>query len=90
MLLAYEQRQIELETTPKNECAEEIFRVLGQNLSHDVTLQLVTAADKHATQELEDKLYPPLGLRRRVAINVGYVYEIDRNNSDTRRRRRPA
>ena len=82
ILLAYEKRILELENSAKNQCTNEIFSVFGNQLSKDITLQLIYAANFHATQVLEDKLYPPLGLRRRVAINLGYVYEIDRQNEE--------
>jgi hypothetical protein len=82
ILLAYEDRQLELQNTTKNECAENILNLLGNNLSKDLALQLIASADIYATQTLENRLYPPLGLRRRVAINIGYVYDIDKNNDD--------
>ena len=82
ILLAYEQREQELENTSKNQCAKNIFSVFGNKLSKDITLQLIDSANLHATKVLEDKLYPSLGLRRRVAINTGYVYDIDRQNED--------
>ena len=82
ILLAYENRQLELQNTRKNECAENILNLFGNTLSKDVALQLITSADAYATETLEIRLYPPLGLRRRVAINVGYVYDIDKKNDD--------
>ena len=82
ILLAYEDRQLELQNTPKNECANNILNLLGNNLSRDLTLQLIISADVYATETLVNRLYPPFGLRRRVAINLGYVYDIDTNNDD--------
>lgn len=82
ILLVYEKRIIELENVAKNQCANNIFTVFGNSLSKDISLQLIYAANTHATQVLEDKLYPSLGLRRRVAINLGYIYDIDRRNED--------
>ena len=82
ILLAYEDRQLELQNVTQNECSESIFNLLGNNLSKDLTLQIVASADAYATKNLENKLYPPLGIRRRVAINLGYIYEIDINNDD--------
>jgi hypothetical protein len=82
ILLAYEQREVELENTKKNECANNVFKVFGNNLSKETALQLIKSADNHATKVLEDKLYPSLGLRRRVAIAVGYIYDIDKNNDE--------
>ena len=54
----------------------------GTNISQELALQLIESANVRATEELENALYPVLGIRRRVAINLGYVYEIDRNNED--------
>ncbi len=82
ILLVYEERNIELEKVSKNECATKVLNVFGNNLSQDIALQLIKSANVHATEVLEDKLYPPLGIRRRVAIELGYVYDIDKNNSD--------
>ena len=82
ILLAYENRKVELENAPKNDCANNIFSMFGQNLSKDTTLQLIQSADYYATQELGKRLYPSLGLRRRVAINLGYIYDIDQKNDD--------
>lgn len=82
ILLAYEERNVELEKVSKNECATKVLEVYGNNISKDTALQLIKSADYHATEVLEDKLYPSLGIRRRVAINLGYVYDIDKNNND--------
>ena len=82
ILLAYEGRTAELENATKNECAVNVLNILGNNLSKDTALQLIKSADFHATEVLQDKLYPSLGIRRRVAINLGYVYDIDKNNSE--------
>jgi hypothetical protein len=47
-----------------------------------VALQLVKSANLYATEKLENPLYPSLGLRRRIAINLGYVYDTDKSNPD--------
>ncbi len=82
ILLVYEKRNAELENVFKNDCATNILNTFGNNLSKDVALQLVESANLYATKELESPLYPTLGLRRRIAINLGYVYDIDKNNPD--------
>ena len=82
ILLAYENRGLELQNAAKNDCTEQVFSVFDENLSQDTTLQLIELANYHATNELDLKLYPAWGLRRRVAINFGYIYDIDRNNND--------
>jgi hypothetical protein len=82
ILLAYEGRDAELAKAPKNQCATNVLSVVGNNLSKDTALKIIKSADFHATEVLEDNLYPSLGIRRRVAINLGYVYDIDKNNSD--------
>lgn len=82
ILLSYEGRNSELKQAAKNDCSEQVFDVFGENLSRDVTLQLIESANSHATRELSITLYPSWGLRRRVAINFGYMYDIDRNNND--------
>ncbi|WP_036481654.1 hypothetical protein [Myxosarcina sp. GI1] len=82
VLLAYEQRVTELEKMSKNECANNIFNLLGTNLSKPTTLEIVKTANNYAVTGLEDKLYPSFGLRRRIAIALGFVYDIDKNNND--------
>ena len=82
ILLAYEGRNAELKNAAQNDCSDRVFEVFGENLSKDVTLQLIELADSYGTTELDLKLYPSWGLRRRVAINFGYMYDIDRDNND--------
>ena len=82
ILLAYEKRNAELENAFKNDCANNVLSTFGNNLSKDVTLKLVKLADSYATEKLTTPLYPTLGLRRRIAINLGYVYDTDKNNPD--------
>lgn len=82
ILLAYEKRNAELEKVFKNDCATNVLNTFGNNLSKDEALQLVELANLHATEGLENPLYPTLGLRRRIAINLGYVYNTDKNNPD--------
>ena len=81
-MLAYEERSAELENASKNDCATDVLNTFGNDLSKDVALQLVKSANSYATEELENPLYPTLGLRRRIAINLGYVYDTDKNNPD--------
>lgn len=82
ILLAYEERSAELENVYKNDCATNVLNTFGSDLSKDVALQLIKSANSYATEELENPLYPTLGLRRRIAINLGYVYDTDKNNPD--------
>lgn len=82
ILLAYEGRDAELANVSKNDCATNVLNTFGNDLSQDEALQLVKAADLYATETLETPLYPSLGLRRRIAINLGYVYNMDKNNPD--------
>lgn len=82
ILLAYERRNAELKNAFKNDCATNVLNTFGSNLSKDEALQLVDSANSYATEELENPLYPALGLRRRIAINLGYVYDADKNNPD--------
>ena len=82
ILLAYERRNAELKNVFKNDCATNVLNTFGSNLSKDVALELVDSANFYATEVLENPLYPALGLRRRIAINLGYVYDADKNNPD--------
>ena len=82
ILLSYEQRNAELENASKNDCATKVLNTFGDNLPKERALELVELADLHATKRLEDPLYPSLGLRRRIAINLGYIYDMDKNNPD--------
>ena len=82
ILLAYENRQTELEQSIKNECANNILATYGDRISQAVALELITSADRYATQDLEVRLYPTYGLRRRIAMHFGYIYDIDNDNED--------
>ena len=82
ILLKYEERNAELENVFKNDCATNVLNTFGNNLSKENALKLVKSADIYATKGLESPLYPTLGLRRRIAINLGYVYDTDKNNPD--------
>lgn len=82
ILLAYEQRSVELEKAFKNDCANNVLQTFGNTLSKDVALGLVKSANLYATEKLATPLYPSLGLRRRIAINLGYVYDTDKKNPD--------
>ena len=82
ILLAYERRELELQNMSKNQCARNIINLFGSQLSKDTTLQLIDLANFRATNLLQTTLYPSFGLRRRVAINLGYIYKIDKDNSE--------
>ena len=82
ILLAHEQRISDLQQARQNQCANDVLATFGTNISRGLALQLVEAANTHATEKLESSLYPVLGIRRRVAINLGYIYDIDRNNPE--------
>ena len=82
ILLAYEERSAELENVYKNDCATNVLNTFGNNLSKDEALQLVKSANLYATEKLQNPLYPTLGLRRRIAINLGYIYDTDKKNPD--------
>ena len=82
IVLAYEQRNAELKNAIKNDCANNVLETFGNTLAKNEALELVESANTHATEGLENPLYPTLGVRRRIAINLGYVYEPDKNNPD--------
>ena len=82
ILLAYEKRNAELKNAFKNDCAKDVLDTFGKDISKDDALKLVKLADLYATEKLTTPLYPALGLRRRIAINLGYVYDTDKNNPD--------
>jgi hypothetical protein len=82
ILIAYEGRDIERQKMNKNECANNVINLFGTRLSKDITLQLIDLANFRATKLLQNELYPSFGLRRRIAMNLGYIYEIDKNNTE--------
>jgi hypothetical protein len=81
LLLSYENRPEQVTRTigaqGGNACAEQIFSVFGNNLNRDVMLQLIELANFRATSLLAGKLFPSYGLRRRIAMHFGYLYEMD-------------
>ncbi len=82
ILLAYEGRELELQNMTKNQCANNVINLFGSRLSKDIALQLIDLANFRATNLLQSTLYPSFGLRRRVAINLGYIYDIDKENRE--------
>lgn len=82
ILLAYEQRFSELENATRNTCATKFLDTFGADISQDLALKLIEKADVRATTQLTNSLFPVYGVRRRVAINLGYTYKIDSNNPE--------
>ena len=87
ILLTYEGRyrylrSLELQGKTQDSCIEEIFDTFGRDLDMDLVLQLIEAADARAELLSEQKLYPGYGIRRRIALQLGYVYEIDRRDPE--------
>ena len=80
ILLSYEGRNSELKNAAQNDCGTKVLTNFGNNLTKEIAVKLVEKADLHATEGLQSPLLPSLGLRRRIAINLGYVYDIDKNN----------
>jgi len=82
ILLAYEQRFSELENATKNGCATNFLSTFGTDIPQDLALNLIEKANLRATKQLANALFPVYGVRRRVAINLGYTYKIDDNNPE--------
>lgn len=84
LLLAYEGRMEQLERTSStmgiDNCSQQILKIFGNSLNRDQMLQLVDLANFRATSLLDKKIFPSYGLRRRIAIELGYLYEIDLND----------
>lgn len=75
-----EQIALTLNAQRQNVCAEQVFNIFGNNLNSDQMLQLVDLANFRATSLLDKKIFSSYGLRRRIAIELGYIYEIDLND----------
>ena len=87
ILLTYEGRyrylrSLERQGKIQDSCIEEIFDTFGRDLDRDLVLELIEAADARAELLSEQKLYPGYGIRRRIALQLGYVYEIDRRDPE--------
>ena len=85
IILNYERRNQYLRTLDRegkieDSCIEEIFDTFGTDLDRDLVLELIEVADDRATSLSIQKLYPGYGIRRRIALQLGYVYEIDRED----------
>jgi hypothetical protein len=63
-----------------NPCLAKIIAIYGNTLSQQQGREIIELANFRATRLLAGKLYPPLGIRRRVAIAFGYIYEMDAND----------
>jgi tetratricopeptide (TPR) repeat protein len=60
-------------------CLPEVFQVYGNTgLSPSQALELISAADRYATYQLNPILYPPKGQRARIAKMFGFTYQIDK------------
>ena len=85
IMLSYEGRNQYLRTLEpekiENSCIEEIFNAVGTDLDRDQLLELIELADRRAELiSVQEKLYPGYGIRRRIALQVGYVYDLDRRD----------
>jgi hypothetical protein len=78
LLLLYEGR-LQLQKA-NNPCLDRIIEIYGNNLSQQQGREIVELANFRATRLLTGRLYPPLGIRRRVAIAFGYIYDMDAND----------
>jgi hypothetical protein len=73
--------------TRQNLCQVNIQQAAGNDgLSHSEALELISAADFYSTHFLARALYPPKGLRLRIAENFGFIYQIDQNDPEVLRR----
>ena len=82
ILLIYEGRDSDLQRMEGNECTQKVTDLFGTQLSEALALQLIDIANFRATKLLKLSLYPSLGLRQRVAMRLGYIYDVDKNNSE--------
>jgi len=74
-------RTLEREGKIQESCIEEVFDTFGTDLDRDLVLELIEVADERAELISEEKkLYPGYGIRRRIALQLGYLYEIDRED----------
>ncbi|MDJ0648931.1 MAG: tetratricopeptide repeat-containing serine protease family protein [Xenococcaceae cyanobacterium MO_188.B19] len=81
ILSTYEKNPINLERIEKNDCINSFLELFGTELSKDAALLLIDSANTYAITSMRPALYPSYGLRRRAAINLGYIYKIDQNDS---------
>lgn len=73
--------------TRQNLCQDTIYQTAGHDgLSQAEALELVSAADFYSTHFLSRAVYPPKGLRLRIAENLGFIYEIDQHDPEVLQR----
>lgn len=53
-------------------------------MSKTEALGLIEGANRHATEELSTRFYPPYGLREQIAQRFNFVYEPDQKKNDVR------
>ncbi len=69
--------------TRQNACAATVQQAAGNDqLSESEARELLSAADFYSTHMLSRGLYPPKGLRLRIAEMLGFVYEIDQHDPE--------
>jgi hypothetical protein len=71
----------------RSTCLADIFQKNSeQGLSKDQALELIRTADSYATSSfLVVPLYPPRGIRRRIAQEFGFIYKLDADDQDLQR-----
>lgn len=65
--------------TRRSSCLPEVFQATSRPLTQAQTLDLIRAADDYATLAMSPAIYPPRGLRNRIAQEFGYTYALDTN-----------
>ncbi|WP_088889066.1 hypothetical protein [Leptolyngbya ohadii] len=64
----------------RSNCIIEFFEInADRGFSREQALQLIRAADAYATTSLSPPMYPPVGIRRRIAQEFGFIYSLDSN-----------
>lgn len=65
----------------RSNCAADTFATnANQGFSRDQALQLIRAADAYATA-MSPAIYPPAGMRKRIAEEFGFTYALDTDRS---------
>jgi hypothetical protein len=65
--------------TRRSSCLPEVFQANSRSLTQSQALDLIKAADAYATSAMSPAIYPPRGLRNRIAQEFGYTYALDIN-----------
>ncbi|HEY9662317.1 MAG TPA: hypothetical protein V6C65_28010, partial [Allocoleopsis sp.] len=77
----YQNPQLLQQRGRRSDCLSSIFSTYANGISRSQALEIITAANKYATERLRPSiLYPPRGQRVRIQELFGFTYTVDQRS----------